>query len=64
MAMDDIIEWVALLIYGVIGIGVAIAISQAFCNAIPATCSYFPPIIGAAILGLIIGLKFWLSKER
>jgi len=62
--MEDITEWVALLIYGVIGIGIAIALSQAFCNAIPATCSYFPPIIGAAIFGLIVGLKFWFSKKR
>jgi uncharacterized membrane protein YeaQ/YmgE (transglycosylase-associated protein family) len=58
----DVGGWIALLISGIVGIGIAIIISQMLCQMEPATCSVFPPIIGAAIFGLIVGLKYWFSR--
>jgi hypothetical protein len=61
--MVDIAEWISTLIIGVVGIGIAIIISQKICEIEPTTCSVYPPIIGAAVFGLALVLKFGLSKR-
>ncbi len=61
--MGDIADWISTLIIGIVGIGIAIIISQEICKIEPSTCSVYPPIIGAAAFGLILALKYKLSAR-
>ncbi len=59
----DPAEWLYTLIAGIIGIGIAIMIAQEFCKLQPESCSIFYSIIGAAVIGLIVALKFGLMER-
>jgi hypothetical protein len=61
--MVDITEWISTLILGIVGIGIAIIISQQICKIEPTTCGIYPPIIGAAVFGLALALKFRLFER-
>ena len=61
--MADVREWIVTLIGGATAVGFSIIIAQEFCKIEPSTCSIFPAIIGAAVAGLVLALKFGLTRR-